>query len=215
MYTGSLNDAGDTVRLEDSRGTQLLEFTYNDSWYPTTDGLGFTLERVDLEAGDGSKEGWSASTAMGGSPGAARPIVPAAPLVLVNEVLANSKSPALDSIELLNRSSAPADISGWYLTDDRSQPFKYRFPNGTVIVAGASSTVTDAAFGAVTLGTNAFGLSSQGDSVWLFAANAAGELTGYSHGFNFGPSEQGVSFGRYLLADGKEVLPIPTGNHAG
>ncbi|MBL9169979.1 MAG: immunoglobulin domain-containing protein [Verrucomicrobiales bacterium] len=207
VFTGSLNDAGDTVRLEDSRGIQLLEFTYSDSWHPTTDGLGFSLERVDLEAGDGSKEAWSASTAAGGSPGFSRPNVPALPLVLVNEVLANPGSQASDSIELLNRSSAPANISGWFLTDDRSQPFKYRFPNNTVIGAGAFSTVSNTLFNAASLDTNAFGLSSHGDSVWLFSADAAGKLTGYAHGFNFGASDPGVSFGRYLLTHGKEVFP--------
>lgn len=205
-YTGSLNDDSDTLRMENSQGAQLLEFTYNDSWYSTTDGLGFTLERADLQAGDGSKEAWTASANAGGSPGAENPPATNQRVVLINEVLAASKSPAVDTVELLNRSSVPADISGWYLSDDRSQPRKYRIPNSTTLAAGGFLTITEAAFDSAAQGENAFALSSQGDSIWLFAADAAGNLTGYSHGFNFGPSEQGVSFGRSLLTDGKEVF---------
>src|SRR5205085_11257985 len=42
------------------------------------------------------------------------------------------------------------------------------------------------------------------DDVWLFSASTNGDLTGYVHGFNFGPSEEGVSFGRYVNSRSEE-----------
>ena len=49
----------------------------------------------------------------------------------------------------------------------------------------------------------AFSLSSHGEEVYLFSADGAGNLTGYSEGFSFSDAESNVSFGRYTI----------TGNH--
>src|SRR5437588_5380644 len=71
-YTGSLDNAGETLRLEDALGEKILEFTYNSSWYPLTDGLGFSLVIVNENtpwSAWGDKESWRASGEMGGSPG--------------------------------------------------------------------------------------------------------------------------------------------------
>ena len=207
IYTGALNDLGDSLRLEDVFGTELFELTFNNSWHPATDTHGFALARADLVSGDSSRYHWRASSAVGGSPGAENPAAPALPAILVNEVLASSTGNQLDSIELLNRSGGLADVSGWFLTDDRSQPWKYRIPNNTKISAGGFLVLTAQAFNANILGTNAFQLSSRGDEAWLFAADAAGNLLGYTHGFGFDASEAGVSFGRHLLSTGKETFP--------
>ena len=40
--------------------------------------------------------------------------------------------------------------------------------------------------------------------MFLFSADAAGNLTGYFHGFKFGAAEKGVSFGRHVTSDGRE-----------
>ena len=52
-----------------------------------------------------------------------------------------------------------------------------------------------------------FMLSSHGEEVYLFSGNAAGELTGYSHGFTFGAAANGVSFGRYVNSTGESQYP--------
>ena len=65
-----------------------------------------------------------------GSPGRADPSV-----VYVNEVLTHTDPPQQDAIELFNPGLSPVDISGWYLTDDKSTPAKFRIPDGTVIEA--------------------------------------------------------------------------------
>ncbi len=38
-----------------------------------------------------------------------------------------------DWIELYNRGGKPVDLSGWYLTDDRTDPFRWRIPDGIEI----------------------------------------------------------------------------------
>ncbi|MBI3868449.1 MAG: immunoglobulin domain-containing protein, partial [Verrucomicrobia bacterium] len=207
VYAGSLNDSGDTLRLEDAANNELFKLTYNNAWHPATDGLGFTLNRRDLSLSDSSRYGWGPSSAPGGSPGAENPAAAPLPNILVNEVLASSSGKELDTIELLNHSAGLADIGGWFLTDDRSQPRKYVIAKGTKIQAGGFLTFTEKDFNDAALGTNAFQLSSKGDEAWIFAADAAGNLLGYSHGFSFGPSDVNTSFGRYLLSTGKEVFP--------
>ena len=72
-YTGSLDNGGETLRLEDAFGEKILEFAYSNSWYPLTDGLGFSLvirnENAPWQTWD-DKETWRASGAIEGSPGA-------------------------------------------------------------------------------------------------------------------------------------------------
>jgi hypothetical protein len=103
-YTGSLSNGGQTLRLEDSAGTTLFEFAFNDRWYPATDGMGFTLVRRNLAA-KVDREAWGPSSAPQGSPGQDNPIPGGALRIVVNEALANSEPPMVDSIELLNLSS--------------------------------------------------------------------------------------------------------------
>ena len=43
--------------------------------------------------------------------------------------------------------------------------------------------------------------------MYLFSGNANAELTGYTHGFQFGGGQTGVSFGRYVNSAGDEQFP--------
>ena len=79
-FFGALDNAGEDLRLEDAVGEKVLEFAYNNSWYPTTDGLGFSLVIVNELAPWstwGDKASWRASGSVNGSPGTAD----AAPIV--------------------------------------------------------------------------------------------------------------------------------------
>src|SRR6185295_4123797 len=38
VFTGSLSDSGEKIRLETGLGQEIEEFTYKDNWYPHTDG---------------------------------------------------------------------------------------------------------------------------------------------------------------------------------
>ena len=73
VYTGSLSNAGERIKLEDSTNSTILEFSYDDDWYIVTDGEGFSLTIVDptdpdLDSWD-KKESWRPGTYTDGSPG--------------------------------------------------------------------------------------------------------------------------------------------------
>jgi hypothetical protein len=72
-YTGSLANSGDTIKLEDRTNSTILEFDYDDTWYPTTDGQGYSLTIKSATSTDltswSRKDAWRASPAKNGSPG--------------------------------------------------------------------------------------------------------------------------------------------------
>lgn len=72
QYTGRLNNDGETLQLQDAAGENVLKFTYNDRWYPATDGGGYALVVLDEHA-DWSRWDLAASWGIGdplhGSPG--------------------------------------------------------------------------------------------------------------------------------------------------
>ena len=81
-----------------------------------------------------------------------------------------------------------------------------------MVPAGGYVVFTEAQFNSNPLSTNSFALSSMGDELYLFSANTAGELTGYSHGFSFGAANDGVTFGRYVISTGDEHFVAQSAN---
>ncbi len=72
-YTAGLDNAGETIKLEDRTNSTILEFEYDDEWFPTTDGQGYSLTiknaaNTDLDSWS-RKDAWRASPAKNGSPG--------------------------------------------------------------------------------------------------------------------------------------------------
>jgi len=100
------------------------------------------------------------------------------------------------------------DLSVWYLTDDSNTPKKYRIPDDTIISPHGYLYFDDSQFNTGTGGNIAFAFSSTGESVYIFSALTNSQLTGYSHGFDFGAAFNGVAFGRYLNSLGDEFLPL-------
>ncbi|MCU0917223.1 MAG: lamin tail domain-containing protein [Planctomycetes bacterium] len=72
--TGSLDNGGERITLVDALGAVVQSFTYDDSWFKTTDGQGFSLTVKDPQTSAlgslNDKNAWRPSTATGGSPGA-------------------------------------------------------------------------------------------------------------------------------------------------
>ncbi len=73
VYTGSLNNGGERIKLEDQTNSTILSFEYNDNWYPETDGQGSSLVIVDSTNADlntwDTSNAWQPSPEPGGSPG--------------------------------------------------------------------------------------------------------------------------------------------------
>jgi hypothetical protein len=100
--------------------------------------------------------------------------------VVINEVLAlnngavNHEGTFPDIIELYNASASSVDLSGLRLTDDLDDPNKFTFPPGTSLAAGAYRVVfANDPDGTSGLHTG-FGLSQDGDQVYLVDRAANG-----------------------------------------
>jgi hypothetical protein len=73
QYSDRLSNDGEPIQLRDAVGENILKFTYNDRWYPATDGDGYALVILD-DSADWSAWDLAASWGIGepphGSPGA-------------------------------------------------------------------------------------------------------------------------------------------------
>ncbi len=206
VYSGSLENNGERITLLDSNGEEILDFNYDNNWYPLTDGFGFALVVVNDNAAPddwNKKYNWRAGSVLNGTPGTTESQPIAIPHVVINEVLSRSDNPPpFDTIELLNMEDYPVNISGWFLTDDFRTPAKYRIPDGTIIQPHSLWTVDEQQFNNNPGAFPSFALSANGDEVYLFSTDTNGNFTGYFDGYQFGASENGVTFGRYVTSDG-------------
>lgn len=215
VYGGQLDNGGETVTLSyptNSTNAVVFSVTYDDAapWPVTPDGQGFSLVPKQpgvFQAPDAGLK-WRASAFVGGSPGADDPEVYIAPIV-VNELLTHTDPPEVDTVELYNPTGTNVDLGGWFLSDDSNTPKKYRIPDGTTISAGGYVVFDENQFN-VGLGNIPFAFSSTGESVYVFSALPDRQLTGYSHGFEFGAMFNGVGFERYINSAGDELFPMET-----
>jgi hypothetical protein len=127
--------------------------------------------------------------------------------LVISEVLAHSDDPLEDAIELQNIGAQPVDISGWFLSDSQSDLQKYPIPAGTILPPGGFKVFYEYQFN--DQDGNPFALSSaRGDRVYLSQRNPDGSLTGYRAFVRFGPSENGVSLGRFATSTGVDFVPL-------
>ncbi|HPR33132.1 MAG TPA: CotH kinase family protein [Prolixibacteraceae bacterium] len=80
-YRKNFSNAGEEVILVNSKGNELIRFTYSDThpWYPATDGEGYTLssvERYPIWGIPASYGYWKASSVINGSPFTDDPGIP-------------------------------------------------------------------------------------------------------------------------------------------
>ena len=202
---GKLSNGGENITIVDGDGNLVLSFNYDDKsgWPGRAAGKGSTLEIIDPASDLENPENWRSSSEYGGTPGT----VGSGPVttILINEVLAHTDVPVLDTIELFNSTSQSVDISNWWITDSSDNWKKFQIPEGTSLAAGAYTKFDEKDFNPNGLwnpnpdnrGANEFTLGSTGDSTWLVEANASGTLLRFVDKAGFGASLNGVSFGRH------------------
>jgi len=122
--------------------------------------------------------------------------------VVINEVIAHTDLPLEDAIELRNTTAQPVDVSGWWLSDANDTPRKYQIPANTILPAGGFKVFYEVNFNNTDNGIPFSFSSAKGDEVYLSQTTGNGLLTGYRATANFGPSANGVSFGRYVNSIG-------------
>jgi len=220
-FSGKLKNEGELFMLPDGFDRVIQAFTYDNSgaWPGRADGKGSSLEVIDVDGDYNDDDNWRSSSEYGGSPGRAG----AGPVndVLINEVIAHTDWPLVDSIELHNTTGADINVGGWWLSDTASNYRKFQVPAGTIIPAGQYVVFYEGHYVGATLVYNAatefggpgaddFGLSSaEGDDVWLVETNGAGRLTWFADHVEFGASLNGESFGRWPNGVG-DLYPMET-----
>ena len=218
VYTNHLSNGGETVSLVHATGAPIFAVNYGTRppWPSSADGTGFSLvpANPNLNPDPNNAVNWRASAVIGGSPGADDPPLNI-PRVLINEALTHTDLPQLDSIELYNPNPTNVDIGNWYLTDQRTVPQKFRIPAPKSIPAGGYLVLTEADWNPNPGSSNSFRLDSHGEEIYLYSADASGNLTGYSDGFSFGSAQNGVSFGRYVISTGEAQYPAQISNSLG
>ena len=138
--------------------------------------------------------------------------------VVINELMASNVGFVADPqnqyddwIELYNLSDSPVDVGGWYLTDDLSEPRKWRIPTGNpsltripargFLVIWADDDTDDAGLHAD------FGLRAGGEEIGLFDSDGATLIDSIS----FGPQVADLSYGRDPDGGGDlKLLLVPT-----
>jgi hypothetical protein len=177
QYVGALENGGERIQLLDASNEEVLDFSYNNSWRPITDGFGFSLVVVNENAAPDEwnhSSNWRPSGALQGSPGVGDPAQATIAPIFINEILSRSDvPPPTDSIELFNPTTNVVNIGGWFLTDDFNTPKKYRIPDGTTIAAQDYLVFNEDDFNS---GGSGFAFGSDGDEAWLFSADATTNL---------------------------------------
>jgi hypothetical protein len=127
----------------------------------------------------------------------------------VNEVLAHTDPPLEDAIEFYNPTGAAVSIGGWFLSDSAANLKKFQIPAGTSLPANGYRVFYEYQFNGGTGSLEPFSLNSaRGDSVYLSQADGSGNLTGYRAQASFGPSANGISFGRHVTSVGVDFVPL-------
>ena len=209
QYSGSLDNRGERIELIDAADGIIHDFEYENGWYDITDGLGFSLSAKDPTSTDpddwDSKSGWRPSAGVDGSPGwDDSDSVPTLGNIVINELLANSHAGTGDWVELHNTTESPINISGWFLSDSKSNFMKYEIAAGTTIEPyGYIVFYEDLHFGNPSAPgcIVPFALNKNGETLYLHSAQE-GVLTGYSEQEKFGTSGTGIAFGRYRKSVG-------------
>jgi len=185
-YTNSLKTSG-TVKLRDEQDSLLLEVNYDNiaPWPMGADGTGHSIVLARASYGEGDPRAWERGELVGGTPGASEVLqTNALRTVVINEVLAHTDPPAVDSIELYNHGNVAVNISGCTLSDDPATN-KFTIPGGTIIPARGFVSFTETQLG--------FGLAAAGETIYFKNPTATQVLDA----LHFEAQENGVSLGRY------------------
>ena len=186
-YTNKLSNSGGVLRLLNELGGRLLEIEYDNRppWPAAPDGAGHSLVLSRPSFGEKDPRAWSASPAIGGSPGAfdhyqSEP----ADQVVINEFLAHTDEPQEDYIELFNTGIQAVNVSGMWLSDTAATN-KFRIPDGTTIPARGFLAFTQTQLG--------FSLSADGEKILLVNSNRTRVIDAVA----FDGQANGVSAGRH------------------
>lgn len=195
-WTGSLNNAGDVVRIRVPNSPEPpsniaaryvedeVEFDDGLPWPLAADGLGGALERTDPLAHGNTAGNWHSSPGVA-TPGRTNsPFVPPGSIV-ISEIMAVNRHTLADEegdygdwIELYNTRPYAVSLAGWHLTDMSSMPTQWTFPavsipaHGYLVVFADGKNRTND----ITRLHTSFSLSDAGEFLGLYRADLVQEF---------------------------------------
>jgi hypothetical protein len=208
QFVGQLDNSGEHIAVVGAMKEPILDFTYSDDWLKITDGPGFSLALADETITPDKLNlawSWRAGAVFNGTPGAADAVSSQFPTVVINEALTRPLGSAVAAVELKNLSSSDANISGWFMSDDFTNPKKFRVPSPTIIPAGGFKVFTGNDFRSIAA-LQPFALDPLGEEIYLFSGDAQTNLTGYLHGFKYGVQKTNDTVGRFVSGAGKDLF---------
>lgn len=191
-FGGRLANEGELIRLEDSLGRTIEQFTYGDSdlWPALSQGQGGSLQIIDVLRNAGDPHNWRHSNQVGGSPGFAD--LPAHEVV-INEVLAQPRLDEAVLVELYNPIGRPLEIGGWYISDTSEDLFRFQIDQGTTTDANGYHVIDQQQLGSH--------FDIRGGELWLTKVDSDGRPVRFMDHVQFGIVPQGVSVGRWPTSD--------------
>jgi hypothetical protein len=207
-FIGQLDNSGEHLTVLGAMGETILDFTYNDAWQKISDGAGFALVLTDESVSSGKLNdaaSWRAGSVFNGTPGQPESASTPFPKVVISEALTRPQGSEPSMVELQNLSSTPADVGGWFITDDFNDPIKFRIPAPTLIPAGGFVVFTGDDFRNINT-IQPFLFDPLGEEIYLFSGDAQTNLTGYVNGFKYGAQKTNDTFGRYVTSAGAELF---------
>lgn len=234
-----LQNSGERVTLVDNFGAAVFSVRYGDGrsaspdegtaadfarghWPSAPDGNNHSLVGIDPDANPDPDDfrNWRPSIALHGSPGADEPLPSPLQVIYINEVRTRDDLTDNDIVELYNPGAEPVDVGDWFLSDnmngidlgDENPPVpadrrkRSPVPVGTVVPAGGYVVLENGVDGF------SISISSRGERVFLYSADAGGNLTGWVHGLHTEASEDGLTFARFVNSAGKEqfIADLPS-----
>ena len=136
------------------------------------------------------------------TPAPATAPVTAPATIYINEVLAHTDEPQVDSLELYNPNAAAVDLTGWCISDEAKELDRFCIPPGPKATLEAHGYVVYEHVD----GELPFGFSEFGEDVYLSAPGAGGLQQ--VDAVEFGVSPNGVSLGRHVTSIGAVDFPL-------
>lgn len=143
-FMGALDNGGETLRLLDPYGEEVLDFTYNDDWYPVPAGQyrSFNVrEPLPLYSDYGNRLSWQLSGPTGGTPGTADPERSVVYEGWRYGFFSKAEWPTAEAPDLPAAPYADPDQDGWRNIEEYAFGSVPTSPNSRVLVDAGRITV--------------------------------------------------------------------------
>jgi hypothetical protein len=163
-FSRALSNSGGTLNLYNNSGRLMDSVTFGTEgdWPVTPDGAGPSLAKRDRDWGSYAAANWTASSQIGGTPGAANFAAPAAPVTVAFNELSGTTNAAF-WVELMNYGTNAVALGNCLLHHVGATNTDYQFPPGTTLAPGTFLVLSNDTLGFIS--------PDSGDKLFLFAPN--------------------------------------------